>query len=35
VFKNNDIKYADTVFYYSLFYLGIVFGMMVIIPFIG
>jgi len=35
VFKNNDIKYADTVFYYSLFYLGIVFGMIVIFPFIG
>src|SRR5690625_510512 len=34
VFKNNDIKYADTVFYYSLFYLLIVFVMIVIFCFL-
>lgn len=32
VFRNDDKKYADTVFYYSLLYLFVVFGMMMIIP---
>lgn len=31
IFKKDDIKYANTMFYYSLTYLTIVFGMMIII----
>lgn len=33
VFKKADVKYADTVFYYSLFYMWVVFGMMLVLPF--
>ncbi len=32
IFKKDDIKYANTVFYYSLLYLGVVFGMIMVLP---
>src|SRR5699024_12820729 len=34
IFKKDDLKYANTVFYYSLLYLGVVFGMMMVLPII-
>ena len=35
IFKKDDLKYANTVFYYSLLYLGVVFGMMMALPVIA